>query len=670
MSRLGALLALLGFLTVLARAEDAVLKTAVEGKPFNVFQELKKECDPGCQQCNRELGECECPYGLSGPTCQVALWPACRTSTTAGLPVFVGRRAPRNCHCYAQLFRATCLPGSESRCSSHTVAQWPELKCFEQVDKAEQEQLSELPEKLDDPKYRWRKGVLVPAPAGGAAAAAPGAAAGRAEHKDMQTLLVAPTLKEIGDTMALSKCPNRCRDRGICIANSETIKTPSCLCHPGFTGTDCGDAVPPASLPLLCPNGCGGRGSCVAGFCACQPPYWGIGCSRSRAYQPAPDSISHPYYPSLKIYMYDIPISVVGPQPFDDSDTTVYPIYQASMHLMDMFLADGGGVRTENPWEANLFYVPTFAYYSTANLGDPTAAVVRAIDWVAAKFPFFSRYGGRDHFVVMTADRGACYLKPLNQTRNLIRLVHFGLEKPNLTEMGPLVEEREYGCFKGGRDVVLAPYFRPKAGVVRTVHEKLLAPGGAEELLKDKSVLFFFSGDVRHHEPEYSGGVRQALSALLSNTTSGGAGVPADVVFKAGFQPITAEEYEQLLGSAKFCLAPYGHGWGIRLTHALMHGCVPVIIQDRVRQPWEDLLHYPDFSIRVSKAELPRLVELLRAVPAEDVAALMREGARVYRAFVWQPELGGLAYNYTLASLRRRLSHIRGELYEAGTRRR
>ena len=46
------------------------------------------------------------------------------------------------------------------------------------------------------------------------------------------------------------------------------------------------------------------------------------------------------------------------------------------------------------------------------------------------------------------------------------------------------------------------------------------------------------------------------------------------------------------------------------------------------RQPWEDLLHYPDFSIRVAKSQLPRLVELLRAVPAEDVARLMREGAR------------------------------------------
>ncbi len=221
-----------------------------------------------------------------------------------------------------------------------------------------------------------------------------------------------------------------------------------------------------------------------------------------------------------------------------------------------------------------------------------------------------------------------------------------------------------------------------------------------------------------------------------------------DVVFFSGGKRVDAAEYESLLGRSRFCLAPYGHGWGMRLSHALMHGCVPVVLQDRVRQvsgraggkgirdvrrtgalrvvpcacssgfglwsttvgilanlnesrvvvgmyrslaallvsvlcyigvcapvtsvvslpqPWEDLLHYPDFSIRVGKRELHRLVPLLRAIPDEDVARLMRESNAVYRAFLWQPELGGLAYNYTIASLRRRLSHIRGELYEAGT---
>jgi hypothetical protein len=46
---------------------------------------------------------------------------------------------------------------------------------------------------------------------------------------------------------------------------------------------------------------------------------------------------------------------------------------------------------------------------------------------------------------------------------------------------------------------------------------------------------------------------------------------------------------------AKFCLAPYGHGWGIRLSIVVAAGCVPVIIQVRragaAAQP-----HYPQLQ--------------------------------------------------------------------------
>jgi hypothetical protein len=31
--------------------------------------------------------------------------------------------------------------------------------------------------------------------------------------------------------------------------------------------------------------------------------------------------------------------------------------------------------------------------------------------------------------------------------------------------------------------------------------------------------------------------------------------------------------------ASKFCLAPYGHGWGIRTNIYMAHGCVPVIVQ-------------------------------------------------------------------------------------------
>lgn len=37
--------------------------------------------------------------------------------------------------------------------------------------------------------------------------------------------------------------------------------------------------------------------------------------------------------------------------------------------------------------------------------------------------------------------------------------------------------------------------------------------------------------------------------------------------------------YACMLNTSRFCLAPSGYGWGIRLNNYMLAGCVPVIIQ-------------------------------------------------------------------------------------------
>jgi len=122
--------------------------------------------------------------------------------------------------------------------------------------------------------------------------------------------------------------------------------------------------------------------------------------------------------------------------------------------------------------------------------------------------------------------------------------------------------------------------------------------------------------------------------------------------------------YIQELQRSKFCMAPYGHGWGIRLQHAILHGCVPVIIQDHVHQPYEDVLPYEDFSIRVAKRELPHLIDILRAVSPEELHRLRRGMSKYYTSFIWQKEHGGQAYELTLQSLHRSMFRRWGELYK------
>jgi hypothetical protein len=40
-------------------------------------------------------------------------------------------------------------------------------------------------------------------------------------------------------------------------------------------------------------------------------------------------------------------------------------------------------------------------------------------------------------------------------------------------------------------------------------------------------------------------------------------------------------DFEGLVRGSKFCFAPWGHGWGIRLGLYMAMGCVPAIVQVR-----------------------------------------------------------------------------------------
>jgi hypothetical protein len=156
---------------------------------------------------------------------------------------------------------------------------------------------------------------------------------------------------------------------------------------------------------------------------------------------------------------------------------------------------------------------------------------------------------------------------------------------------------------------------------------------------------------------------------------------------------------QEWMRQAKFCLAPYGHGWGIRLMKVIVAGCVPVIVQvgvaaglprtcswkacraalqlaahaahrnnlagsqprtsqDHGFQPYEDILPYEQFSIRLPNSDLPRIRELLAAVTPGEWQRLHEGLKKWWRPFVWEQEAGGTAYQYAIASLKKRLNSL------------
>ena len=112
---------------------------------------------------------------------------------------------------------------------------------------------------------------------------------------------------------------------------------------------------------------------------------------------------------------------------------------------------------------------------------------------------------------------------------------------------------------------------------------------------------------------------------------------------------------------SKFCLAPSGHGWGMRTGKNAVLGCVPLIAQPYVVQPYEMVLPYEEFSRRISFEEVPHLVQIVN-ISDQEVFRLRRRLKRVRRAFVWRVEGQGQSYNHTILHLCQRALELRGRL--------
>jgi hypothetical protein len=80
-----------------------------------------------------------------------------------------------------------------------------------------------------------------------------------------------------------------------------------------------------------------------------------------------------------------------------------------------------------------------------------------------------------------------------------------------------------------------------------------------------------------------------------------------------------------------FCLAFPGDGWSSRVLDAVVHGCIPVVVQDESEMFFEGAfaaaglpMDYANFSVRIAEAELHNLVPILKAVPPARVRRMRR----------------------------------------------
>lgn len=619
--------------------------------------EVSKPCPLGCNtngNCNAELGVCECAPGLKGAACEIDSLSACRTALGNPLdhPALTGVKAPKNCECYRQARWV-------SHGMSHPLVAAEKASaaryCFEYVGVPADKQTSDPPLVTDTVNVTWKR------PLG-----SNGADANFEDYLNPDGSKVPIQIDIVGvprdlrddqpeptKVLPLSQCPDRCHDRGICIEGGK------CFCQKAFQGLNC------EGVSTLCLANCSGVGRCLGGFCHCPPGRWGMDCGRSKAYAPNSSEVreaSDTAYErtALKIYRYELPWQVLQYREGDDCQPSFNRLYGAFMQFYDRLSSDLV-VRTENPGEANLFQIPllSYIYHTDARAANMAKKILL---YVTETYPqHWARNQGRDHFMFLTADLGACWFYDEAILQNPIKVVHFALQikavdyklAPNYWWAPDHPMNREYNCFKNEKDVTVSC----------NDADKDLGPNGAVKIMSDKAWvdallgrprlhLLYFGGGIREQQPEYSGGARQAFYRHVMK----GKNEPenATLVQFGG----SSADYKD----AVFCMNPYGDGWGNRMPYMVLGACIPVTIQDYVHQPFDDIIDYNEIGIRIRTKDVPQLIDILQSVTPDQIQAYRRALHKVYKAYYWVDD--GEAYKFTLMSLHRRLHHLWGSHYK------
>ncbi|KAJ7952535.1 Exostosin-like [Quillaja saponaria] len=292
-------------------------------------------------------------------------------------------------------------------------------------------------------------------------------------------------------------------------------------------------------------------------------------------------------------------------------------------HLKGIYASEGWFMKlieenrqfvTRDPEKAHLFYLPYSArqlemalYVPESHNLKPLSLYLRDyVNYIAGKYPFWNRTHGSDHFLVACHDWGPY---TVNEHKELSRNTIKALCNADLSE----------GIFAAGKDISL-----PET-TIRTPRKPLRNVGGGNRVSL-RPILAFFAGNMH-------GRVRPILLKYWSDK---------DEDMKIyGALPLRVSRkmsYIKHMKSSKFCLCPMGYEVNSpRIVEAIYYECVPVIIADNFVLPFSEVLDWSAFSVVVTEKDIPKLKEILMAIPLRRYLTMQINVKMVQKHFLWNP---------------------------------
>ncbi|XXG57409.1 hypothetical protein AAC387_Pa03g4567 [Persea americana] len=304
----------------------------------------------------------------------------------------------------------------------------------------------------------------------------------------------------------------------------------------------------------------------------------------------------------LKVYVYKEGEKPIFHDPF------LTGIYASEGWFMKLVEGNKQFV-VKDPQKAHLFYLLYSSHVLRTVMITPKSSdrhklvefLEIYIDKIAAKYPFWNRTNGADHFLV------ACHDSAPYQTRTHLRHALRALCNANVSK-----------DFILGKDVSL-PATRVRTWQIQNPLKDL---GGKPA--SERPTLAFFAGNMH-------GKIRRILLQYWENKD------PNMKIF--GPMPLGADgkiAYINYMKTSKYCICPRGYSvYSPRVVEAIYYECVPVIISDDYVPPFFEVLNWETFSVFVAEKDIPTLKDILLSIPEERYLTIHLTVKKVQQHFLW-----------------------------------
>ncbi|XP_078429016.1 putative glycosyltransferase At3g07620 isoform X2 [Wolffia australiana] len=301
----------------------------------------------------------------------------------------------------------------------------------------------------------------------------------------------------------------------------------------------------------------------------------------------------------LKVYVYKEGEKPIFHEPL------LWGIYAAEGWFMK-HMEENERFLVDDPAKAHLFYMPYSSTILRFKLFDPVVRdkgimvdqLKHYVAAISAKYPFWNRTGGADHFSVACHDWASIF-KVKAMGDSIMAICN--------AEMN--------GAFELGKDVsiTLTPVRHPR--------NPLQNVGGMPGRKRD--TLAFFAGQMH-------GQVRPLLFQHWGENRD------PDVQVFQRLPRGGGRTYDEHMKRSRFCLCPSGYEVNSpRLAETFFYECVPVIISDNFVPPFFEVLNWEAFSVVVPVKDIPKLKEILQSIPRRKFLALQKGVKKVQRHFLW-----------------------------------